>query len=232
MSDTENTNAFDKAYFGEGRVRLSRQLTRTLYEGQVRDWLRRKAPQLLNGANRRALEIGCGYGYASELLAEQGYQVLGTDISAHAIELARREVTCPDVTFAVWDAGSEILPGKFDLIMALEVIEHLPDPDAALRSWAALLNPGGAVISTTPNRLGPLSRWKRDPTHINVRPQHSWRRTFADACDWDELLIGAVQFIPWTWKLDGVMRTFPLPLAGSSLRIAAIRGQATDAGQL
>jgi 2-polyprenyl-3-methyl-5-hydroxy-6-metoxy-1,4-benzoquinol methylase len=223
MNDPGDMKVFDADYFSEGRVRQSRQLTRTLYEGQVRAWLRRKAPQALQGANRQALEIGCGYGYASELLAEQGYRVLGTDISVHAIERARQEVSVPGVEFDVWDAGTEQLTGQFDLIMALEVIEHLPDPDSALKSWAGLLCSGGVLVCTTPNRLGPLSRWKRDPTHINVRSERAWRRTFADASDWQQLSIGAVQFVPWTWRIDGVMRTVPLPLAGSSLRIVAIR---------
>lgn len=225
MSDTRNVDTFDAEYFSEGRVRQSRRLTHSLYKSQVRNWLGRKAPQVLRGTNRGALEIGCGYGYACELLAEQGYRVLGTDISAHAIERARQEVHVPGVTFAVWDANSERLATKYDLIMALEVIEHLSDPDSALQNWASLLNPGGALVCTTPNLLGPLSRWQRDPTHINVRSQQAWRRSFANACDWQRVLIGAVQFIPWTWRIDEAMRTVPLPLVGSNLRIVAIRRQ-------
>lgn len=219
----EKTEAFGEDYFSEGRIRQSRSLARSLYQGQVLAWLRRRAPQALPGNNRQALEIGCGYGYASELLAEHGYRVLGTDISPHAIERARQELKVPGVEFAVWDAGTEQIEGQFDLIMALEVIEHLPDPDSALRSWAGLLRPGGVLVCTTPNRYGPLSRWKRDPTHINVRSQPAWRKAFSGAADWQQLSIGAVQFVPWTWHIDGVMRTVSLPVVGSNLRIVAVR---------
>ena len=219
----DRTDLFDEVYFKEGRVRQSRSLTQTLYKSEVFTWLKRKAPEALQGTGREALEIGCGYGYASELLAKQGYQVLGTDISPHAIERARQEVNVPGVEFAVWDAGAEQLTRKFDLIVALEVIEHLPDPESAIQSWAGLLRPQGVLVCTTPNRYGPLSRYKRDPTHINVRSQAAWKRTFAGAYKWEQLSIGAMQFIPWTWRIDGAMRIVPLPLVGSGLRIAATR---------
>src|ERR1022692_180900 len=144
---SEQAERFDENYFGAGGVRQSRSLTRAVCEKEVLSWLKREYPRALGGAGRRALEIGCGYGYTSELLAEYGYQVLGTDISSHAIEKARAEVTSPDVEFAVWDAGKGVLNGEFDLIIALEVIEHLPDPESALRSWARLLRPGGVLLS-------------------------------------------------------------------------------------
>lgn len=220
---TENGNEFGDEYFNKGCIRLSRSLTRSLYDGQVVSWLKRKAPQALSGTGRRALEIGCGYGYASELLAERGFNVLATDISTHAIDRAREEVRVPSIEFAVWDASTELREDSFDFIMALEVIEHLPDPEAALRNWAGLLRPHGVLVCTTPNRYGPLSRYKRDPTHINVRSQSAWRRTFTGVAEWDRVSIGATQFLPWTWRLDGVMRTFPLVAVGSNLRILGIR---------
>jgi len=216
-------DAFDGAYFDSGAVRQSRSLTRSICEREVLSWLKRKVPQALDGAGREALEIGCGYGYASELIAEHGYRVLGTDISTHAIARARQAVTRPDVEFAVWDAGADAITGQFDLIMALQVIEHLPDPEDALRKWSGLLRPQGILVCTTPNRYGPLSRYRRDPTHINVRSQRAWRQTIAGVADWKQLSIGAVQWLPWTWRIDGVMRTAPLPTLGADLRIMAIR---------
>ena len=219
----EQAAIFGEDYFDAGRVRKSKALTRTLFNNELVGWLRRTWPAALDGSGRRALEIGCGYGYVSQLIAEYGYDVLGTDISVHAIDRARQESGGPRVDFAVWDAGEATMAGQFDLIVALEVIEHLPEPEAALSSWAALLAPGGALLCTTPNRYGPLSRYWRDPTHINVRSQRAWKRAFRDVRDWQRLSIGAVQFVPLTWHLDGVLRCLPLPEVGGDLRILAAK---------
>jgi 2-polyprenyl-3-methyl-5-hydroxy-6-metoxy-1,4-benzoquinol methylase len=161
MSITSSTRdeRFGEEYFQAGAVRKSRALTRSLYESQVLRWLERVHPDTLPGSGERALEVGCGYGYAAELLAEHGYRVTGTDVSEHAIRRAGREVGHPDVDFLVWDATTPPpFDGSFRLITAFEVVEHLADPEAAIRAWHRLLAPAGTLVLTTPNRFGPASR--------------------------------------------------------------------------
>ncbi|MHB8469963.1 MAG: class I SAM-dependent methyltransferase [Gaiellaceae bacterium] len=217
---------FDAAYFDAGPLRSSRSMTRSLYERSIFRWLEVERPAALNGAGRRALEIGCGFGYAAELFAERGYSVLATDISPHAIKTARAEISRPEITFSVWDATTSLpLPETFDLIAAFEVVEHLAAPAKALGAWFDLLKPGGLLLLTTPNRFGPASRHWRDPTHRSVQGARGWRRTLESSAAWDPIRIGSVQWIPFTWRLNGVMRMVRFPLVGAGLRILAVRGE-------
>jgi 2-polyprenyl-3-methyl-5-hydroxy-6-metoxy-1,4-benzoquinol methylase len=215
---------FDGDYFEAGVLRRSRALTQSLYEGSVFSWLSRLRPDLAHGHGQRALEIGCGYGYCSELFATRGYRVTATDISPHAILRAREEPSRENVEFAVWDATEESpFNEHFALVAAFEVIEHLIDPEAAFAAWHGLLSPGGALVLTTPNRFGPASRHWRDPTHVNVRSAKSWRRALMASGLWADIRIGPVQWIPYVWRLDHKMRSVPLPVVGATLRILATK---------
>lgn len=218
------TNSFGRAYFERAPLRHSRDLTQSAYQNLVLSWLARIQPQLLEGRGRRALEIGCGYGYATELFADLGYETVGTDISAHAIAQARTEVRYSGVNFECWDATTAWpSSASFDLIAAFEVVEHLADPATAIEQWFSLLSPGGALLLTTPNRLGPASRYWRDPTHLNVLTPRRWERVVRGAGSWSNLVVRSAQFVPFIWRRDGVMRFIPFPAFGANLRILAVK---------
>jgi 2-polyprenyl-3-methyl-5-hydroxy-6-metoxy-1,4-benzoquinol methylase len=190
----------------------------------VLTWLARIQPQLLQGRGQRALEIGCGYGYATELFADLGYETIGTDISDHAIAQARAEVQRSNVSFECWDATTAwSSDASFNVIAAFEVIEHLADPATAIEHWCSLLSSGGALLLTTPNRLGPAGRYWRDPTHLNVLTPRRWRTIIRQAGSWSTLIVRSAQFVPFVWRRDGVMRFIPLPAFGANLRILAVK---------
>jgi 2-polyprenyl-3-methyl-5-hydroxy-6-metoxy-1,4-benzoquinol methylase len=219
---TQTQERFGDAYFEAGVLRNSRSLTQSAYDGVVFSWLRRRHPDVLNGQGRRALEIGCGYGYCCELLEGFGFEVIGTDISPHAIDRARSELHDPNIDFTVWDATKEpIFEGQFSLVVAFEVVEHLDDPEGALRAWRALLKPGGLLALTTPNRFGPAARHWRDPTHVNVRSHAGWRRALRDSGPWTDVAIDAIQGIPYLWRWTNVIQTMPMPILGATLRVCA-----------
>ena len=221
-------DAFDEDYFERAPLRSSRALTTSTYRNLLFSWLGRCWPELLNGTGRRALEIGCGYGYVTDLLARQGYDATGVDIAPHAIERASRECGGPSTHFAVWDAEQAApFEGRFDLLVALEVIEHLDHPEEALSAWSELVVPGGAVVCTTPNRLGPASRYWRDPTHVNVRSAARWRETFERTGQFRAVTVESLQWVPAMWRLADEIRFFPLPLVGAQLRILAVRNEAS-----
>lgn len=108
----------------------------------------------------RLLDIGCGGGLLSEPMRRMGFTVVGADASeknigtaaTHAaeqgLEIDYRATTAEDLA-----AAGE----RFNVILNMEVIEHVADRDLFLKSCAAMLNPGGMMIVATLNRT--LKAW-------------------------------------------------------------------------
>lgn len=98
----------------------------------------------------RTLEIGCSHGGFVALLRQAGFEAMGLELSPWVIDFARR-------TFAVAVArgpleDQDFEPGSFDLIVALDVLEHLPDPAATLGRAVELLTEDGLLLVQTPCR--------------------------------------------------------------------------------
>ncbi len=86
---------------------------------------------------RSVLDAGCGSGENLAALAAAGrYELTGADISQEALRLARRRV--PSARFTVLDLEREALAEQFDLVVSIQVIEHIPDDVAAFRNLAKM----------------------------------------------------------------------------------------------
>jgi ubiquinone/menaquinone biosynthesis C-methylase UbiE len=95
------------------------------------------------------LDVGCGTGSLTLLLATAGHSVTGIDFSPAMIDIATSKAAAAgaDVKFLVQDATSpQFPPASVDAIISRQVLWALPDRRAALLNWAALLKPGGCVI--------------------------------------------------------------------------------------
>jgi ubiquinone/menaquinone biosynthesis C-methylase UbiE len=95
------------------------------------------------------LDVGCGTGSLSLVLAELGHQVTGIDFSAAMIALARKKAARAGRTipFLVRDASALQLPGQqFAAIVCRHLLWALPDPAVALQHWSKLLRPGGRLL--------------------------------------------------------------------------------------
>jgi 2-polyprenyl-6-hydroxyphenyl methylase/3-demethylubiquinone-9 3-methyltransferase len=103
----------------------------------------------------RVLDIGCGGGLLSEPLARLGASVVGADPSSDNIEVARRHAAEAGLTLDYRATTAEALAGEgeaFDLVLAMEVVEHVADVRAFIDSCAAMVKPSGLMIAATINR--------------------------------------------------------------------------------
>jgi len=103
----------------------------------------------------RILDIGCGGGILSEPLARLGAAVLGADPSTTNIEVAKLHAAQSGLAIdyrattaeALGDAGE-----RFDVVLAMEVVEHVADVDLFVRKCADMVKPGGLMVAATLNR--------------------------------------------------------------------------------
>jgi 2-polyprenyl-3-methyl-5-hydroxy-6-metoxy-1,4-benzoquinol methylase len=109
------------------------------------------------------IDVGCGSGVFSRMLAAGGAKVLGVDGSAAMIQAARETPVPPDSgpppRYEVETVETLSRDGEaFDGALFLSVIEYLADPTAALDALARLLRPGGRLVLSAPNRHSGLRR--------------------------------------------------------------------------
>ena len=140
-----------------------------------------RAPAPFDGLS--LVDIGCGPGLASEPMARLGAAVAGVDASEAAIAAARAHAAESALAIEYRAADVETLGAEgraFDAALALEVVEHTPDPAAFLVAIARVLKPGGIVILSTLSRT-PASFLKAIIGAEYVlgwlpRGTHDWRR--------------------------------------------------------
>lgn len=116
----------------------------------VRQWVKPGA---------RVLDVGCAAGYFLQVMRAAGHPVLGIEPSESIATIARRELGDATVFVGNLEDAPEsrgYQKGSFDLVSLWDVIEHIPDPQAALRTLRTMLAPGGRILLETQN-VG--SRW-------------------------------------------------------------------------
>jgi O-antigen biosynthesis protein len=113
---------------------------------------------------KRVLDLGCGEGYGSALLARTADSIVGIDIDEQAVHHARGKYSGDNIRFAAGSITAIPLSRRFDVIVCFEVLEHINEHDQLLSEVKRLLAPDGLLIISTPNkseyrRLEPSNRF-------------------------------------------------------------------------
>lgn len=189
---------YDSAYYEELRpsVGLARWVDE-VRDGLVARVVRRRVP------GGRLLDVGCGRG---DLLArfDGSYELHGIELSDAGLELARGRL--PDADLRSGDIQVSIpFEGPFDVITAINVIEHLVDPASALRNFGQLQDPGALLVVHLPTigSVGQRRRYEgsyaKDPTHV-YRPSGDELVRLVEPVGYDCLRRAYAPFIPfWAW---------------------------------
>ncbi len=166
------------------------------------------------------LDIGCGGGLLCEPMSRLGFAVTGVDPSEKNIGTAQAHAVAAGIPVSYRAASAEVLEGEgaaFDVVLNMEVVEHVADLRAYLRACARLVTPGGLMFVATLNKtLKSLALAKIGAEYILrwLPPgTHDWNR-FVEPDALRRLLEGAglnplktqgVAFDPlsWDWRLSG-----------------------------
>ena len=104
----------------------------------------------------RVLDVGCGGGILSESMAEKGAEITGIDLGEKALKVAQlhqlESGTQVDYRLISAEDLATQQPASFDVVTCMEMLEHVPDPEAVVRACAQLVKPGGSVFFSTINR--------------------------------------------------------------------------------
>lgn len=116
-------------------------------------WIESLAPL----AGQRVVDVGCGGGILADAMARRGADVLGIDLAAKALKVAQLHAMEAGTTGVKYrevsaEALAAEMPGQFDVVTCMEMLEHVPDPASVVRACATLAKPGGWVFFSTINR--------------------------------------------------------------------------------
>jgi 2-polyprenyl-6-hydroxyphenyl methylase / 3-demethylubiquinone-9 3-methyltransferase len=105
---------------------------------------------------KAVLDVGCGGGILAESMAARGARVTGIDLGEQPLKVAQLHLleSGLDVHYRLIPAESlaQEMPGQFDVITCMEMLEHVPDPAATVGACAQLIRPGGHLFFATINR--------------------------------------------------------------------------------
>lgn len=107
-------------------------------------------------SGKAVLDVGCGGGILSESMAARGAHVTGIDMGEAPLEVARLHLleSGQEVEYRripVEELADE-MPGQFDVVTCMEMLEHVPDPASVIAACAKLVRPGGQIFFSTLNR--------------------------------------------------------------------------------
>jgi len=192
-------------------------------------------------SNGRLLDVGCGGGFLALTAKQMGWDAWGTEVSVSSVEHLRKQ----GLNIAHGELADAKFPDShFDVIVATEVLEHVPDPRALTAECARVLRPGGLFYATTPHGRGISARmmgarWTMvaPPEHLQLLSTAGMRHLLRD-CELRALCISEEAVNPfelWTYMKRGFSGhpastpTAPVPSTATSQGDASPSGSAVPA---
>lgn len=167
---------------------------------------------------RRVLDAGCAMGFLVEALRARGVEAWGLDISDYAIERVHESVK----PFCRVGSITDDLGGDYDLIVSIEVAEHMP-PREAERAITNVCAHTTDVLFTS----SPLDY--REPTHVNVHPPEYWAGEFARHGFFRDTDYDATFIVPWAARFRRLDEPLYRVVVGYERRYWELLRQAHDA---
>ncbi|WP_226376811.1 class I SAM-dependent methyltransferase [Oceanobacillus halotolerans] len=137
----------------------------------------------------RVLDIACGTGYGSQMVAKtrktEVTDLIGVDIDPETIKYAKHHYYHPKVTYQTGDILDGTLKeelGQFDTILSFETIEHVPDDREFVEQLKELLRPGGTLVLSTPFGQG-RGKPSGSPFHYHQLTEEEFRNLFTSFTD-------------------------------------------------
>lgn len=118
-------------------------------------------------SGKTVIDVGCGSGYGSMLLAKKAESVLGLDYHAAAIEYCRQNYHAAHLRFKQKDASTIDAENEFDAAVCFQAIEHFHNPGHFLNQLKKVVKPGGTILISTPNVKKSLKGSLKNPFHVN-----------------------------------------------------------------
>jgi hypothetical protein len=136
------------------------------------------------------LDAGCGWGFLVEKLRERNVEAWGIDVSEYAIEKVHEDIR-PYCRVA---SALDPLPHKYDLVITIEVLEHMPSAEAGRAAANLCAYTDDILFSSTPFDY-------KEATHFNVRPPEEWAELFARQGFLRDVDFDASFVTPWALRL-------------------------------
>lgn len=168
MSTVYNKDYYDQYDVGEETVQYENS-------SYTKDFLHTVAERIVSDFHpNTVLDVGCAMGYLVEALRDRGVQAYGIDVSDYAVSRVRGDIKPYCKVCSAADGLPDGFPDQFDLIVSIEVFEHLYEEEAVKAIRMICDHTEQVIFSSTPDDT-------RDTTHINVQQAEYWVNKFA-AC--------------------------------------------------
>lgn len=167
MSEIYNEEYYQKYRMADGVVSYNQSDELRRFMKWVASWV------VENLKPKTVLDAGCAMGLLVEELRALGVEAYGVDISSYAVENADETVRPFLACGSIGETLPETLPERFDLIISMEVLEHIKESEClkAIKNLSGYTDT--ILFCSTPDDDG-------DPTHINLHPQNYWRDRFGE----------------------------------------------------